>query len=240
MHLLIVENYRSCKIDCATALRLNSRNSKAIYRCATAFMALDDITRAEEACAYGLTLDPLNESFKILSSKLSQRRHTLCSQQQKRQDRHYRAAKEIHTLKAALKVRNIVYSAHLTAPIIEDAAIRLSDPIDLSSTLTVPMLLLYPLTGQTDFIKGCNEQSTITEHLEYVLPPPWDEKGEYISESVDCLMETTSGGIVKVGKKLTLNRVLSGHNVELVDNMAKLQIIPKARVNDWIMALKKK
>ena len=240
MYLLIVGNYRSCKLDCAAALRINPRNMKAIYRCATALMALDDITCAEEASLYGQKLDPLNQSFQKLSSKLSQRRETLFDQQQKRQDRQERMAKEMRTLKAALKIRNMVNKAHSTAPDVEDAAIHLTDPINVSSTLIFPVLLLYPLNGQTDFIKGCKEQSTMIEHLEYVLPPPWDEKGEYNLENVDCLMETINGGVVKVGKRLTLKRVLGGGKVGLVDNMAKLQVVPKTRVNEYIMAWKKK
>lgn len=213
---------------------------KAIYRCAMALMALDDITRAKEASSYGRKLDPLNESFKILARKLSQRKDILYNQQQKRQDHQDRIMKQTRTLKAALKMRNIVIKLRSTAPEMEDAVIHLTDPVDISSTLILPILLLYPLNGQTDLIKSCSEQSTVIEHLEYVLPPPWDEKREYEVEDVDCLMETTKGGIVKVGKRLSLKRILGDDNVELVDNMAKLQIVPKARVNDWITSWKRK
>lgn len=203
-------------------------------------MALEDITCAEEASSYGQKLDPLNESFKSLSWKLSQRKDILHNKQRKRQDRQDRIIKQTRTLKAALKMRNIVIKLRSTAPDMEDAVIYLTDPVDISSTLIFPILLLYPLDGQTDFIKSCSEQSTMIEHLEYVLPPPWDEKGEYKVENVDCLIETTRGGIVKVGKRLSLKRILGDDSVELVDNMAKLQIVPKARVKDWIMTWKRK
>ena len=236
---LFIENYGSCKADCAAALRLNSRNLKAVYRYASAFMALDDISHAEEATSYGKVLDPSNGPFKTLSSKLSQRKIILHRQQQKRQDLENRNAVEVRTLEIALKNRNITNRTTSTAPNMEDAIIRLSDPINCCSMLIFPMLLLYPLVEQTDFIKGCEEQSTMAEHLDYVLPPPWDKKEEYTLQSVNCFMETANGSVIKVGIRLPLKKVLNSSNVELVDNMAKIYIVPKAKLDDWITAFKK-
>ena len=203
-------------------------------------MALDDLSHAEEACSYGQALDPSNLSFKTLSSKISRRKRVLFQQQRERQRRQDRKATEVRVLGIALKARNVVNRISSSAPDVEDAFLHLSDPLNFSSTLVFPILLMYPLAEITDFIKGCEEQSTLADQLQHILPTPWDHVGDYTLQSVDCLMETTKGSLIKVGKKLALIKVLSSNNVELIDNLAKIYIVPKAKLDFWIRRLKER
>jgi hypothetical protein len=82
---------------------------------------------------------------------------------------------------------------------------------------------------QSDFIKVFYETETILDHLGYIFPLPWDSAKEYKKETVDCYMETISGGLIKVGKKLSLLRILSSGKVEVVDGLIKIYVVPSAK-----------
>ena len=142
-------------------------------------------------------------------------------------------------LKAALMARLIRTRTTGQPPEMEDTAIKLvPDPLSPTSTLVFPVVLLYPLHLQSDFIKAFGEEQTLGGHLDYLLPLPWDEKREY--RDVEAYMETVAGGLVKIGKKVPLLKVLSGGKVEVVDEIVKINVVPKARAGEWIEEVKKR
>jgi hypothetical protein len=123
----------------------------------------------------------------------------------------------------------------------EDAKVELTpDPVDPSSTLSFPTVLLYPLALESDFIKAFNEMQTLGDHLAYILPLPWDKKGEYTPTGVECYMETLTGGLIKVGRKVTLLKVLSEGNVEVVDDVVRIFVVPKGSADVWVKEFKQK
>ena len=122
----------------------------------------------------------------------------------------------------------------------EDAAITLADVNDPKSVLSFPMIFLYPLEAQSDFVKACAEDETLGDHMEYILPPPWDQKAEYTPEETECYMETVSGGLVKAGKKLILLKLLSGGKIEVTDGLIKVNIVPKSKAATFIEEFKKR
>jgi len=65
-------------------------------------------------------------------------------------------------------------------------------------------------------------------------PPPWDEKGEYNWKNVEVFMETLTGGLVKVGKKVPLGEVLGGGKVQVLDDLVKLMVVPRERREAWM------
>lgn len=118
---------------------------------------------------------------------------------------------------------------------------RLEDVGDAASSLRFPVLFLYPLHAQTDFVKAVEEGESVGTHLEYLLPVPWDERGEYAGvEGVECYMETSVGGLIKVGKKLGLGKVLGSGKVEVVDGLVRVYVVPKARATEWIDEFKRR
>jgi hypothetical protein len=121
----------------------------------------------------------------------------------------------------------------------EDANIKLTpDPLSPESTLEFPTVLLYAMDAQSDFIKGFSEASSIEDHLEYIFPLPWDTRKEYTIQSVDCYMETHTGGLIKAGKKLPLLQILSGSKVEIVDELVRIYVVPTAKSKEFIAAIK--
>ena len=122
----------------------------------------------------------------------------------------------------------------------EDATVKLTQPLDHSSTLSIPVILLYPLHLQSDFVKAFQETESLGEHLSYIFPLPWDEKNEYKVESVDCYVETIANGLIKAGKKLPLLKILASGKVEIVDRLLKVNVVPQAKAAGWIEEFKKR
>ena len=100
-------------------------------------------------------------------------------------------------------------------------------------------MLLYPTHNQTDFIKAFAEKNLLSHHLSYILPLPWDSKGEFTMDSVDCYMDTLTGGLMKVGKKLKLLDILSNGKTEIVDGLVRIYVVPRALAGQWIEEVKK-
>ncbi|TVY84811.1 Hsp70/Hsp90 co-chaperone cns1 [Lachnellula suecica] len=238
---LELKNYRSCTQDCGSALRINVRNVKAYYRSARALLALGKIVEADDACARGLAVDPENAALKAVARDLIKRNEDITAVRKKEMAREQRARLEAVTLRTALKARGIKTKKTEQPPEMEDAKIQLvPDPVDPTSTLSFPTVLLYPLHLESDFIKAFNETEPLGHHLSYILPLPWDKEGLYTPTGVECYMETTTGGLIKVGRKVSLLKVLTSANIEVVDEVVKIFVVPKAKAEDWVRDFKKR
>lgn len=236
---LELKNYGSCMRDCAAVLRMNPENVKAFYRGASACLALDKIEQARDACTRGLAVDAENAALLALETKISKRAAHLAELERVRKEREDRRKREEATVKHALAARNIPTRKTAKAPEMEDAKIALEDPMNAASTLSVPVMLLYPLHHQTDFIKSFPEDESVGQHLTYIMPLPWDEENEYTPENVECYVETITGGLIKAGKKMALLRILASGKVEIVDGLLKIHVLPKPKAAAWIDDFKK-
>ena len=203
-------------------------------------MALDKLPEALDACQSGLRFDPANAALKSLLTKIEKRQTDLTEQERSRKERVAREAQEAATLKQALIQRKIKMRTTPDPPDLEDAKVSLADRLDASSVLSMPLLFLYPLEAQTDLIKAVREDESWTEHMAYMLPLPWDVEQEYKLENLDCYVETITAGLNKVGKLVGFGRLLAAGNVEFVDGMIKLYIVPKTRAAGWIEEFKKR
>ena len=237
---LELKNYRSCTLDCGSALRVNSGNVKAFYRSTRALLSLDRISEADDACVRGLALDPENKSLRAVAQDIIKRNAQVAAKKKAELKREQKRRVEEVTLKAALKARGIKTRQTAQPPEMEDARVRLvPDPADPTSTLAFPTVLLYPLALESDFIKEFNETETLGHHLDYILPVPWD-KVLYTPKRVECYMETITGGLVKVGKNVTLLKILTTANVEVVDEVARIFVLPKSKAEGWVQEFKSK
>lgn len=226
-------------MDCASALRLNPKNVKAYYRSSSALFALEKLAEASDACTRGLTIDPDNGALKILDTKIKAREENLSAAQRKKQEEAELAQRTRIMLATALRARNIRIRNTAQPPDMEDAAIHLAPyPLSPTSTIHFPVVLLYPLHAQSDFIKAFPETDTIPQHLDYIFPLPWDDKQEYTNGGVECYMETGSGGLIKVGKNVTLGKVLGSGGVEVVDGIVRINVLLRGRTAGWIEEMK--
>ncbi|KAF2157864.1 TPR repeat protein-like protein [Myriangium duriaei CBS 260.36] len=237
---LEMKNYGACLRDCAAVVKVNPKNVKAWYRSATACLALDKIDQAEDACARGLAADTSNAALKTLATKILKRKQYLGDLAKARHEREERQQKEEAALKLALSSRNISIRTTSEPPDMEDAAMSLEEPTNPASTLRIPALLLYPLHEQTDFIKQFAEDESVGQHLQYIMPLPWDEQQIYNPEVVDCYVETTAGGLLKAGKKMALLRILNTGKVQIVDGLLRIYVVPRDKASSWIETFKKR
>ncbi|KAI0890323.1 TPR-like protein [Annulohypoxylon maeteangense] len=235
---LELRNYRSCWLDGAAALRLNPKNVKAYYRSARAFLAVGRIEEADDACARGLEIDEGNKPLKGVAQDIVTKHGEITAKQKKESERLAKEKRRETLVKASLQARFIKTRTTAQPPEMEDAKLQLvPDPDDPRSSLSFPTVLLYPAHLQSDFVKAFNEMDTLADHLAYIFPLPWDTAQEYTLAGVECYMETLTGGLVKVGKKVPLLKALSG-NVEVVDEVVRLFVLPKAKAAAWIQEFK--
>ena len=235
------ENYRSTTIDCAAALRLNPRNVKAYYRSSLALLALDKIIEASDACSHGLAIDPTNTALGNLDTRITNRQVVIAANQKEKQERGERIQTERLMLATALRARNIRTRTTAQPPDMEDASVHLApDPLSPTSTLMLPVIFLYPLHLQSDFVKAFPETDTVPQHLDYMLPLPFDERQEYTIANAEYYIETVSGGLVKMGKNVSLGKMLGSADVEVVDGIVKINVVPKNRAKSWIEEMKMK
>ncbi|KAI0541084.1 TPR-like protein [Xylaria digitata] len=238
---LELKNYRSCWLDGSAALRLNPKNIKAYYRSARAFLAVDRITEADDACSRGLALDESNNPLKTVARDIIRRAEEIAARQRREAERLAKEKRREMLIKAALKAREIRTRATAQPPEMEDAGVKLApDPDDPASQLCFPTVLLYPVHLESDFIKAFNETDSLADHLGYVFPLPWDREGAYTLAGVECYMETISGGLIKLGKKVPLLKVLSGGKVEVVDEVVRIFVLPKSQAAGWVEEFKMK
>jgi Cns1/TTC4 Wheel domain len=219
---------------------LNPSNLKAWYRSASACLALDKVAEAEDACSRGLEVDSKNAALTGLKKKIETRKFQVERTEKIRREREARLAAEEQALKTALQARNYRTRSTDQPPEMEDAVVKLADPLDSKSVLSVPVLLLYPLHMQTDLIKQFDETHSLGDHLSYILPAPWDEAVEYKVDSVDCYIETIVGGLIKAGKKLPLSKLLSSGKIEILDGLVRVHVVPTTKALTWIAQFKEK
>ncbi|KAK4033767.1 hypothetical protein C8A01DRAFT_39775 [Parachaetomium inaequale] len=238
---LELRNHRSCTVDCAAALRLNPRNLKAFYRSARALLAVNKIREADDACARGLEIDASNKPLLALAQDIIKAAEADSARRRRDEERLANERKRETLLRAALQARGIRTRSTGRPPDMEDAKVKLApDELDPASALVFPTLLLYPCHLESDFIKAFSERESLEQHFGYVFPLPWDRAGEYSPAGVECYVETVSGGLVKVGRKVPLLKVLGGGNVEVVDELLKVFVVPKARAEGWVKEFKEK
>lgn len=220
---------------------MNPCNVKAHFRMVSAFFALKKLSEAASACEAGLVADPSNGPLASLMERIQAEQSRKEAKEKAMLEAEETKKKEANTLLLALKARKIKTRSTGQPPEMKDAFVQLvPDPLSLESTLVFPVVVLYPLHLQSDFIKAFGEEQTLQRHLNYLLPLPWDEKGEYSAKSVEAYLETSEGGLVKWGKKVELLRVLSGGKVEVVDGLVRVNLVPKARAPEGIETVKKR
>ncbi|KAF1963392.1 hypothetical protein CC80DRAFT_511749 [Byssothecium circinans] len=214
------------------------RKEKAIEEACYVNRALCNLEKnklpeAADACTRGLALDPSNASLETLQTKITSRKSYIEGVEKARREREEKIASERATLALALKARGIKTRTTKQAPDLEDASIKLENVMDPSSTLTFPVILLYPSHGQSDFVKAFSEFDTITMHLDYIFPLPWDEGKEYSVDGVEAYMETIAGGLMKVGKKMKLHKILGSGKCDVADGLVRMNIVPKGRAEEF-------
>jgi Cns1/TTC4 Wheel domain len=204
-------------------------------------LALGKITESSDVCVRGLKLEPDNVALKKLNETVQAQNEMEDVRARKRAVEEYKQEKKHLMLATALEARKLSLRGSSKAPDLEDAEIHLSpDPMDPNSTLVFPVVFLYPMHAQSDFVKQFAEKDTLVDHLSYIFPLPWDAQQEYQIDSVECYMDTARGGMAKIGKKLSLLQALTTGKTQIVDGLVKIHVVPGSMAPRWIEEMKRR
>lgn len=239
---LELKNYRRCIEDCKKALIIDENNVRACYRAGKAFFLVERYDEASQILQYGLTKDPENKPIKETLTALTKKVSLIEETKRKKEQAAYEKQLQETLLKNAIGLRRFqIIKSSRPAELLENATLRLEDPTDYESQLLFPAMVLYPTIDEFDFIAEISELSTATDILNVILdrPQTWFESPKHQNftlKSLECFMETTSGGLVKLGKKAAINGALMADNAKapLFDNALRLYVVPKPDSAEWL------
>ncbi|KAF8005426.1 hypothetical protein HF325_000883 [Metschnikowia pulcherrima] len=239
---LELKNYRKCIKDCKKALIIDESNVKACYRAGKAFFLVERYDEGSQILQYGLSKDPENKAIKDTLSALTKKVALIEETKRKKEQAEYDAKLKETLLVNAVGLRHFhIIKSSRPAEFLENASLRLEDPTDYESQLLFPAMVLYPTIDEFDFIAEISELSTANDILAIVLdrPQSWFEDPRHKNftlKTLECYMETISGGLVKVGKKAAINGALMVDQAKapLFDNALRLYVVPKQESAEWL------
>lgn len=263
---LEVKNYRRCINDCKSALLLDPSHTKSTYRAGKAYLATDHIGEAVQILEYGKTLFPESsdgkkplqlQAIETLLESVLKRQKTLEELQAKRKAAGELKETKTRNLQVALDSHNftVIMTSNVSRHnddeesndnklLPSDSKIQLEDPLNPASTLYLPILFLYPLEMQSDIIQQAEADSLISDHISQLFesPPPWFSKDpetyakDYTYKNLLVYAQTRTGGLVKIGKNFSVEKVLSlkSPQIPIIDGVARFYIVPKNRADEWV------
>lgn len=239
---LELRNYRRCINDCKAAMILDPKNQKAIYRSCTAFLMVGRAQEALDLCEYAKTCDVYNDSIKNVETQAKKKLADNVAREKRALAKKELEESTEKNLELAIKVRKIKQIVTANPPALpEGVHIHLEEPLDPTSSLLVPILLLYPCDMQSDFLAEVDIASTPNQALSTVFesPPPWftnDHVKLYDLKNLEVFVQTEAGGLVKIGKKVSFESVFSAPSpsVPLIDNVITLHVVPKDKREEWV------
>ncbi|WPK24626.1 hypothetical protein PUMCH_001905 [Australozyma saopauloensis] len=239
---LKLKNYRRCIEDCKRAMQIDELNVKACFRAGQAFLAVDRLEEARKILEYGLSKDAENKPIRDTLAEV-EKKELLIEEQSKKKKRLADEKKLIEqNLSLAIKLRGIevIHSLRPTE-FLDGAVLKLEDPMDVESQLVFPAMILYPTIDEFDYVAEVGELTEPADLLRMLLdrPKEWfadPKRKNFNLKSLQCYLETSSGGLVKIGKKAAINSALMAEKVKapLFDNGLRLYVVPKEEFEDWV------
>ncbi|OLL22755.1 Hsp70/Hsp90 co-chaperone cns1 [Neolecta irregularis DAH-3] len=205
-------NRTLCNLHLELRDEIEKNCEKAIWRLTRAYIMLEKLQDAEMY----LSRQNNGDEFAVLRKLY---REKLDSKQKSKSIKKDQMGNDI-MLTSAIEARNITILKTGEQPDIQ--GITLESPLDASSLLFIPILILYPLVSQTDFFPSVAEDLQIKDLLEQIVPLPWDTKSEYKSPVV--YVQGRGNKKVPVGKDIVLQEIF-GRTV-FVDGILRLYIVP--------------
>ncbi|ODQ82006.1 hypothetical protein BABINDRAFT_58918 [Babjeviella inositovora NRRL Y-12698] len=251
---LELKNYRKCVNDCKLCLKIDPKNIKAYFRSCKAYFGMDRLDEAIEVAEYALALEPENTAIRSVLATAQQRKGQFKALADKKQREAQEKQMKQVILANAINLRHIlVVKTPKPAALLGDAKLRLEDETDYGSQLIFPAMVVYPTTDEFDFIAEISELTTPAEMMEMVLNRPAaffaePQHQNFHPKKMEAYMETETGGLIRVGKKVAINNVLMADkpSVPLFDNSLRIYFVPKVDSVAWIatwdkeIALKKR
>ncbi len=175
---LLQKHYNYCMQDCRRALDLDRMNVKAWYRLARAMNELGKHGKAASVLAEAIEDCPDDRLMREM-----ERSGKLATELEDRRRRDREARERASTiLTEALRIRNVA-----TGPaFLDTSAYTDATRVDTDGTVHWSLLLVYPETGQTDFLADVPENAYLDDVTNTVLEASaeWDECHRFTPSSI--------------------------------------------------------
>lgn len=214
---LSLKNYRKCINDCKASLSIDSKNIKAFFRMAKAFMMLRLYDESLESIKFGLLLDKENKSLLNLLGTVNEKILEIVENNKKNESIRLQKERKEGLLEAALDLRqykNVNTKGELPMP--NETHLEEEDVVD--SQMIFSATVMFPSHDSFDSIADISELSTPQELINIFNSAPEHVVGDEpkysildrqnAGKDVHVFMETLDGGLVKVSKKWTFNKIL--------------------------------
>ncbi|KAG8218358.1 40S ribosomal protein S7 [Butyriboletus roseoflavus] len=246
---LELKNYGLVLKDCSKALSLNTKSSKALYRSATALLALDRLEETLDCCDRCLIFDPRNQSVQSLRSRAESTKQAKDRQRQEKEERLRREKEENQLLQRAVKERHLYPTSNPQETLDNPHSPHFDSDDPTRSTLIFPVFFLYPQYATSDVIVHFAEDTTFYAHISQMFPPQapaptWDEKQEYTASGLVVYAMTRRRRLLKVGKKMTLRDVCraakekegeSADGLEIKNGYLTFAVLPRGdKEQSWV------
>lgn len=247
---LTMENYGKCCDDCDEALKLEPGHAKACYRGAQASLAVNRFERGLEFVKKGLVDDKEKEkinwmfraeqkSLRDLEAKLKKKWEEEKVKEREREEirrkKEADEAVEKAVIDRALQSRGLKrgpMAFHLQGHY--DSTINID--VD-TGALIYPILFLYPLDGQSDFIQSSHESVPLSAYLDQMFPPkaaspPWDTNKKYTLNNISVWIDLRGNDVPanSTQEEDVANRVLVNPNQSLASILSNQKLAKKKYV----------
>lgn len=184
---LKLQNYRSAYRDAKEALKIDPKFLKALHTAAKCALKLREYDICGEHCSQILMQTSSDQQILALQKQAIQEKRILERnlRLQKKKDKNEEENRK--KVLGAIKKLNINVQEDT---LFEDQQYQVH--LDENDQLVWPVVLIYPENGQTDFIEGVNELSTLEEHIHviYEEPPAWDKNKRYKPGNVNAFFNS--------------------------------------------------
>ncbi len=241
---LAVKNYRKCIDDCKECLERQQKNIKAFYRMGNAYFHIEKYDEAENALKAAVTIDKKSKAVKSLLASIQGKKLEIRKAKEVKERKLHEKQEKEENLKQALEIRNYTnISTSLPEDVPDDSELHLEDSNDVQSQLIIPAVILYPTTNEFDFVGAVSELSTPLQLTEMLMDRPEEyfndgKHQNFRPKSLAVYLESNSGGVIKVGKKVMFSNALS--KAPLFDGILRVYIVPKVESEKWLSTWDKK
>ncbi|KAL6931589.1 related to Hsp70/Hsp90 co-chaperone CNS1 [Hanseniaspora guilliermondii] len=241
---LSLKNYRRCINDCKKSLSIDSKNIKAYFRMAKAFMMLKLFDESLESIQFGLLLDKDNKSLLNLLNTVNDNIIEIDKNNKKNESIRLEEDRQKNLLEAAIDLRQYTnVNKAQCLPLPNKTYLEQKDVVD--SQMIFSACVMYPGYNSYDPVGDISELSTPQELLSLFLDIPQevaDKEPKYSiidkqtnGKNVHIYMETLDGGLIKLNKKLTFNQILQNQSPKIPLFNKQLHVYFAAKDNSqWI------
>lgn len=247
---LSLKNYRRCINDCKKSLSIDSKNIKAYFRMAKAFMMLKLFDESLESIQFGLLLDKDNKSLLTLLNTVNDKIIEIDRNNKKNESIKQEEDRKKSLLEAAIDLRQYTnVNKTQCLPLPSETHLEQNDVVD--SQMIFSACVMFPGFNSYDPVGAISELSTPQELLNLFLDIPQeviDREPKYSfidkhtnAKSAHVYMETLDGGLIKLNKKLTFNQILQNQSPVIPLFNKQLHVYFAAKDNSqWIKDWDKK